>query len=144
MMTKIRPKQWVILQWRKVRHRGELLSAAVPVQLHWNQCGCVATSEDSLWHSVPRGQSHKQNSYITACHYLTISLNNIWKMILSESNEPLTQEMPVFISECLLCVCPHRCAHELSVQLHTYMFLTLVDYWVSHEHFLYKSKGNNI
>lgn len=102
--TKIRPKQWVILQCRKVHHRGEVF-AAIPVQPHWNQCGCMATREDSLWHSIPRGQ---KNRAVTS-----LVLSNIWKMFVSESNEQLTWEMPVFISECLPGTCPHSCADEL-------------------------------
>lgn len=74
----------------------------------------------------------------------SLKLNNIWKMIVSESNKQPTQEIQVFISEWLLCMCPHSCAHERSMQLHTYMFLTLTHFWVFLEHFLHKLKGKNI
>jgi len=65
----------------KVCHRGELPYAAMPVQVHRNQCGCMATGEDSLWHSIPRGHT---NRAVTS-----LVLNNIWKMTVSATNEQL-------------------------------------------------------
>lgn len=123
-MTKIRPKEWVILQWRRAHHWGDLLSANTPVWRHGNQCGCMATTEDSLWQSIPKRS-------LTTRAVTSRVLNNIWTIQNQRSSS--LKKCQSLIYECLLCMCPHSCAPELSMQLHSYMFLVMVHYWVSLE-----------